>query len=62
MKTYEITIERTEVTILYVDAQSKDEAETIAYQKWETAPVNYGLGTNGIVSIKEIWSNETNQD
>ena len=58
MKTYEVTIERTEVTILYVDAQSKDEAETLAYKKWETSPVNYGLGINKITDIKEIWSNE----
>ena len=58
MKTYEVTIERTEVTILCVDAQSEDEAKTLAYKKWETSPVNYGLGINKITDIKEIWSNE----
>jgi len=62
MKTYEVTIERTEVAILYIDAQSKDEAELLAWQKWETAPISYGLGATNITEIKEIWSNETNRD
>ena len=52
MKQYEVTIERTEVTILYVEAKTEDEAEYIAWGKWENGAC--GLAMNTTTQVKEV--------
>jgi len=54
MKTYEVTIERTEVTIVTVQANTQEEAELLAWHSWETEKFNYGLGATNITEVKEI--------
>ena len=48
--TYRVTIERTEVTIIDVDADDEEQAELMAWQKWGSG--QYGLATTDITSIE----------
>ena len=54
MKTYEITIERTEVTILQVEADTENEACCTAMQRYEAGARNYGIAETNITDAKEI--------
>jgi|Laugrefabdmm15dn_1035133.scaffolds.fasta_scaffold00023_35 hypothetical protein len=52
MNSYEVTIERVEVTIVFVEAENRKEAELLAWQKFN--PVNYGLGSSDIINVKQV--------
>jgi len=52
MNSYEITIERTEVTIVFVEAANRKEAELLAWQTYN--PNSYGLGSADIVNVRQV--------
>jgi len=54
MKRYEVTI--TEVTILYVEAETEPEAEHLAWDKWETGA--YGSATSA-TQVKEVQNDKS---
>lgn len=50
--TYRVTIERTETTIIEVEAEDVDAAELAAWMKWN--PDDFGLAESNILSIEEV--------
>ena len=53
-KSYRYVIERVETTIVYVEANTEDEADVLAWQKWDAERENYGIGENMIVEKEEL--------
>lgn len=52
MKTYRVTIERVETTIIEVEAVDKDSAEIEAWKVW--SPDKFGLADTTIVDMEEV--------
>ena len=50
--TYRVTIERTEVTIVEVEAENEEQAELKAWQKWGSG--QYGLAETNITDVTNI--------
>lgn len=51
-RTYRVTIERTETTILDIEAENDEQAEVLAWQRWGAN--SYGIAETNITSIEEI--------
>jgi hypothetical protein len=51
MKTYRVTIERVETTIVEVEADNDEQAQVLAWQKWQ--PDDYGLAESNVTNIEE---------
>ena len=51
MKTYRVTIERVETTIVEVEADDVEAAELAAWMKWN--PDDYGIAESNILTIEE---------
>jgi hypothetical protein len=51
-KAYKVTIERTETTIIEVEADSVEAAELAAWMKWN--PDDFGLAESNITGIEEV--------
>ena len=50
--TYRVTIERTETTIIEVEADNVEAAELAAWMKWN--PDDFGLAESNILTIEEV--------
>jgi hypothetical protein len=50
--TYRVTVERTETTILEIEAENYEEAEVVAWQRWGAN--SYGIAETNITNIEKL--------